>query len=87
MMEDFDISLKRDIKPLHKWNDNDTFIMQEISKRNYTPQDLQKINQVRQYLQVVTLADISVSDGTKLKKDSINGIKHSSCSSDFYSWP
>ena len=61
--------------------------MQEISKGNYTPQELQKINQVRWYLQVVTLADISVLDRTKLKKDSINGIKHSSCSSDFYSWP
>ena len=61
MMEDFDISLKQD-----KWKDDDTFLMQEISKGSYTPQELQKINQVRQYLQVVSLADITVSDGTKL---------------------
>ena len=85
MMEDFDISLKHDIKPLHKWKDDDTFLMQEISKGSYTPQELQKINQVKQYLQVVTLAYITMSDGTKLKKDIINGIKQSSCSSKFYS--
>ena len=87
MMEDFDVVLTHDIKPLQKWKIDDTFIMQEISGGTFTPQEMQQINQVRQYLQVTTLADISSYDGKKLTKDTLMGNKQTSCSSKKYNWP
>ena len=88
MIEYFQIEVKNDIPQLTKWRNNDTFIMDEVSKGLWTNTELVRTNTVRQYMQVTTLSDICMYyQGDDILKHTLSERKHPSCSSSKYHWP
>ena len=63
--------------------DGDKFIMEEMMKKGYDKQKLLRLNKCRIYLQVVTLADITNGDGSKISHNYLNGRKDPSRRSKF----
>ena len=89
MIQDTDITIDNDVQQLVPWKINERFIMKDIQATGcFSSQELKDINTARLHLQVVTLSDISIADGTKLTFNATHGIRDTSaCSSKKYNWP
>ena len=85
------LKVEGDLPRLHKWREGDTLLMDEFTDNpgyTITKQDVTKANRCRQYLQVLTRADIASGNGNKILQSAWKVEKDwTSCSSNAYRWP
>ena len=55
--------------------------------KKFPQKELNDINIVRLYLEVTTLSDITISDGSKIKNKILEGERYTCCISVTYWWP
>ena len=69
-----------------KQTEHDAFLMPLFVKRGYLANDLRLLNQCRCFLQVLTVADVLVADGSKFCEDAVQGVRNDSRRL-AYNWP
>ena len=88
-LQEYNITMDHNITPLQKWKrTHDTIIMNTVYQSSiYTEEQTKQINQCRMYLRVITLSDITHSDGRPLRKiwEVKKGIQTISAMA--YRWP
>ena len=72
---------------LHKWRENDQFLMDIFSTLTLSSSQWRILNRTRLYLQVNTLSDVTNDDGRHLRPSAWTGDKAYSLSSQAYIWP
>ena len=65
---------------------HDAFLMPLFVKHGYLANDLRLLNQCRCFLQVLTVADVLVADGSKFCEDAVQGVRNDSRRL-AYNWP
>ena len=90
-ISDTNLKVEGDLPRLHTWRDGDTMLMDEFETtqgHTINKQDLIRANRCRQYLQVLTRADIASGNGTKILQSAWKVEKDwTSCSANAYRWP
>jgi hypothetical protein len=69
-----------------KQTEHDAFLMPLFVKHGYLANDLRLLNQCRCFLQVLTVADVLVADGSKFCEDAMQGVRNDSRRL-AYNWP
>ena len=70
-----DLYLQDDCPSLTLWTTNDQFIVRTLSQ-HYAGNDLRMINHCREFLQVITLSDISTADGLRIDPNMLTETFH-----------
>ena len=84
----FDITFETDTPQLNTWIDNDKYLMHDAI-RVLERQELLNFNNVRLFLQVMTVSDITTADGKQIDIDILRGDRgySPSPSRNAYEWP
>jgi hypothetical protein len=87
-MQRYRIRLLHNIPNLKIWKERDVFLMEMFQdSKLFSNQELKWINEVRVFLQVMTISDITSSDGRYIKQKVYDGLRDFSCSGAAYHWP
>ena len=86
--ENSDMSISHTLPQLTLWKDNDVFLIEKfITAKRFSSSQMEILNEVRMYLKVSTLSDITISDGTRFSSWALRVEPSNSCSSQRYAWP
>jgi hypothetical protein len=86
--QQFRLSMRHNLDSPQLWTERDQFLMEVISAtKAFDAREMKLINEVRMYLQVMTLADILTLDGRHIKHSVLQGHRVTSCSGKAYCWP
>jgi len=86
--EDSTMSISHTLPQLTLWKDNDVFLIERFIKaKQFSSSQMTILNEIRMYLKVSTLSDITTSDGTRFLTWALRAEPHHSCSSQRYKWP
>jgi len=86
--EDSAMSISHTLPQLTLWKDNDVFIIERFMKaKRFSHSQMIILNEVRMYLNVSTLSDITTSDWTRFLTWALHVEPTDSCSSQRYKWP
>ena len=80
------LKLKMVAPPLKETKKQDVFLMQEFINKGYKNSQLVTLNICRKHLQIITLGDITVTDGSIIHPDAKYDRK-STVSTSIYKWP